>query len=114
MSDTECVFCKIVREEIPAEVIYEEDEIIAFKDINPRTPAHALVIPKQHIASLAEVRMLSADVGRGLLEVAHRVAGKLNIADTGYVVRINNGSDAGQEVYHLHLHVMGGRRIGMP
>ena len=114
MSEAECIFCKIARGEIDAEVVHDEDEVLAFKDINGRAPVHVLVIPRRHVASLEEVTRLPEPVARRLLEVSSMVAGRLGVGESGYAVRINNGPDAGQEVFHLHLHVLGGERIGMP
>ncbi len=114
MSEADCIFCKIVGGEIDAEVVHDEDEVLAFKDINGRAPVHVLVIPKQHVASLEEVTQLPESVTRRLFEVSSMVAEDLGVGESGYAVRINNGPDAGQEVFHLHLHVLGGERIGMP
>ena len=114
MSEADCIFCKIVGGEIDAEVVHDEDEVLAFKDINGRAPVHVLVIPKQHVASLEEVTRLPEPVARRLFEVSSMVAEELGVGESGYAVRINNGPDAGQEVFHLHLHVLGGERIGMP
>lgn len=114
VSEADCIFCRIVRGEIDAEVVYDEDDVLAFEDINSKAPVHVLVIPRQHVANLEEVGALSDTVVKRLFEVASTVAGKLGVTDGGYAVRINNGRDAGQEVFHLHLHVMGGKRLGMP
>jgi histidine triad (HIT) family protein len=114
VGDPNCIFCKIVRGEIDAEVVHDEAEVLAFKDIQGRAPVHALVIPKQHVALLEEVTQLPESVARRLFEVSSMVAQKLGVGESGYAVRINNGPDAGQEVFHLHLHVLGGKRIGMP
>ena len=114
MSEADCIFCKIARGEIDAEVVHDEDEVLAFKDINGRAPVHVLVIPRRHVASLEEVTRLPEPVARRLFEVSSIVAGELGVGESGYAVRINNGPDAGQEVFHLHLHVLGGERIGMP
>ena len=114
MSEADCIFCKIVRGEIDTEVVHDEDEVLAFKDINGRAPVHVLVIPKQHVASLEEVTRLPEPVARRLFEISSMVAEELGVGESGYAVRINNGPDAGQEVFHLHLHVLGGERIGMP
>jgi histidine triad (HIT) family protein len=109
-----CIFCKIARGELDAEMVHDEDEVLAFKDVNGRAPVHVLVIPRQHVGSLEEITNLSAPVARRLFEVSSEVAEKLGVGESGYAVRINNGPDAGQEVFHLHLHVLGGQRIGMP
>ena len=114
VSEADCIFCRIVRGEIDAEVVYDEDDVLAFEDINSKAPVHVLIIPKQHVANLEEIGALPDTVVKRLFEVASVVAEKLGITDGGYVVRINNGRDAGQEVFHLHLHVMGGKRLGMP
>lgn len=114
MSENDCIFCKIVRGEMDAEVVHDEDEVLAFKDINGKAPVHVLVIPKRHVPNLEQIGDLGASVVKRLLEVASAVAGDLGATEGGYAVRINNGRDAGQEVFHLHLHVMGGRELGMP
>ena len=114
MDERDCIFCKIARGEMEAEVVHDEDKVLAFKDINGRAPVHVLVIPRQHVGSLEEVTRLPESVARRLLEVASTVAEKLGVGESGYAVRINNGPDAGQEIFHLHLHVLGGQRIGMP
>ncbi len=114
MSENDCIFCKIVRGELDAEIIREDDQVMAFHDINGRASVHALVIPKQHVASLAEIGELPDTVTKRLLEASEEVARELGVAESGYAVRINNGLDAGQEVFHLHLHVLGGERIRMP
>jgi histidine triad (HIT) family protein len=114
MEQEDCVFCKIVRGELEAEVVHEEDQVIAFEDINGRAPIHVLVIPRQHVRTLEEIGNLPEAVVRRLFEVSSEVARKLGVGESGYAVRINNGVDAGQEVLHLHLHVLGGQRIGMP
>ena len=114
VSEADCVFCRIVRGEIEAEVVYDEDDVLAIEDINSKAPVHVLIIPRQHVANLEEIGALPDTVVKRLFEVASTVAEKLGVRDGGYAVMINNGRDAGQEVFHLHLHVMGGRRLGMP
>ena len=114
MSEAECIFCKIARGEIEAEVVHDEDDVLAFNDINSKAPVHVLVIPRQHVANLEEIGDLPDRVVKRLFEVASAVAEKLGVTENGYAVRINNGSAAGQEIFHLHLHVMGGRKLGMP
>ena len=114
MSENDCIFCKIVSGEIEADVVRDEDGVLAFRDINGRAPVHVLVIPKEHVSSLAEVGALPDGVAKRLFEVAQAVAEGEGVAESGYAFRINNGPDAGQEVFHLHAHVMGGERLGMP
>lgn len=114
MSDDNCVFCKIVEGELEAEILRDEDGVLAFRDINGRAPVHVLVIPKEHVSSLAEIGNVPDGVAKRLFEVAQDVAEGEGIAESGYAFRINNGSDAGQEVFHLHAHVMGGERVRMP
>ncbi|HJQ29752.1 MAG TPA: histidine triad nucleotide-binding protein [Rubrobacter sp.] len=114
MSEKNCLFCKILRGDIEAEVVHDEDDVLAFNDINSKAPVHVLVIPRQHVANLEEIGDLPDAVVKRLFEVASLVAEKLGVTESGYAVRINNGADAGQEIFHLHLHVMGGRKLGMP
>ncbi len=114
VDERDCIFCKIAKGEMDAEVVHDEDEVLAFKDINGRAPVHVLVIPRQHVASLEEVTSLPELVVRRLFEVSSLVAEKLGVQESGYAVRINNGPDAGQEIFHLHLHVLGGKKLGMP
>jgi histidine triad (HIT) family protein len=114
VSEADCIFCRIVQGEIDAEVVYDEDDVLAFEDINSKAPVHVLVVPRQHVANLEEIGALPDAVVKRIFEVASAVAEKLGVAKSGYAVRINNGRDAGQEVFHFHLHVMGGRRLGMP
>ena len=114
MSEADCIFCKIVRGEIDAEVVHDEDDVLAFEDINSKAPVHVLIIPKQHVANLEEIDQLPDAVIKRLFEVASAVAEKLGVTEGGYAVRVNNGRDAGQEIFHLHLHVMGGKKLGMP
>ena len=114
MSENDCIFCKIARGEMDAEVLHEDEDVVAFEDIDGKAPVHVLVIPKQHVPSMAEMEKLSDGVARRLFEVAQAVAEEKGIAESGYAFRINNGTDSGQAVFHLHAHVMGGRRLSMP
>ena len=114
VSEADCIFCKIARGEIDAEVVHDEDDVLAFRDINSQAPLHLLVIPRQHVANLEEIGELSDRVVKRLFEVSSAVAAEAGVTEGGYAVRVNNGRDAGQEVFHLHLHVMGGRKLGMP
>ena len=112
--EQDCIFCKIAGGEIEAEMVHEEEGVVAFQDINGRAPTHVLVIPRQHVPNLEAIADLPDAVAKRLFEVSSEVAVKLGVAESGYAVRVNNGADAGQEVFHLHLHVMGGRKMGMP
>lgn len=114
MSENGCIFCKIASGEMEAEVVHDEEGVLAFVDIDGKAPVHVLVIPKEHVSSLEEVGSLPDGVVKRILEVAQEVAEKMDVARSGYAFRINNGRDAGQEVFHLHAHVMGGRKMGMP
>lgn len=106
-----CIFCKIVNGEIPADIVYEDEKYMAFKDINPKAPIHILIIPKEHIEKLADIDDASKNVIGDMAIVANKVAKQLGIDKTGYRVVINNGPDAGQEVYHIHMHLLGGKKL---
>jgi histidine triad (HIT) family protein len=108
----QCLFCRIVRREIPATIIAETHDCVAFRDINPQAPVHVLVIPRHHVASLNEATDPHL-VGR-LAMVAAEIARKEGIADSGYRAVLNTNADAGQTVFHIHLHLLGGRRLGWP
>ena len=107
MSETGCIFCRIVRGEIPAGKVYEDDEILAFKDIHPARPVHVLVIPKKHIESLAHVTEEDVPVLGRMLAVANRIATEQGSPD-GFRIIINTGRIGHQEVPHLHIHIVGG------
>ncbi len=107
--DPNCLFCKIASGQIPCQKVYEDDELLAFKDIRPAAPVHLLIIPKTHIVNLTEVNASHEALLGRMLALAPRLA-RENGADNGFRVMINTGPDGGQEVYHLHLHVMGGSR----
>ena len=110
MSD--CIFCKIINKELPSTVVYEDEEILAFKDINPVTPVHILVIPKKHISNLNEVEPEDeATIGK-IYTVIKQIARKEGIAEKGYRIIVNCGEDGGQEVGHLHFHILGGKKLG--
>ena len=108
----DCIFCKIVRGEIPAERVLEDDRFLAIKDLHPKAPVHVLVLPKEHLASLDQVGQWEAEQSHALLECIVAVADKLGIRESGYRVVSNVGPDSGQEVDHLHVHVLGGERLG--
>lgn len=106
-----CIFCRIAKGEIPAEKLYEDERFVAFKDIKPIAPTHILVVPKEHIPTLNEVGNDKADLASGLLRAAKEVAKKAGIAESGYRMVINCNREAGQEIFHLHVHVIGGRQL---
>lgn len=107
----ECVFCQIVARKIPADIVYEDEEFLAFRDVHPQAPRHVLVVPKSHISSLTELTHEQQGlIGRFIL-LARDLAEKEGISTAGYRLAINCGSDGGQLVPHLHLHVLGGRRL---
>lgn len=107
-----CLFCKIIRKEIPSTVIYEDDEILAFKDIHPVAPVHILVITKKHIASLNELSESDEAVIGKAYTVINKIAKQEGIDKTGFRVIVNCGEDGGQEVKHLHFHLIGGKKLG--
>ena len=108
----QCLFCRILRKEIPATVVAETDDCLAFRDITPRAPVHILVIPKAHVASLNEATD-AEQLGR-LSLLAAEIARSEGLAESGYRTIINTGADAGQTVFHVHLHLLGGREMGWP
>jgi histidine triad (HIT) family protein len=110
-SDT--IFGKIIRREIPADIVYEDDLCLAFKDVNPQAPVHVLVIPKQSIAKLSDAESQDHALMGHLLLTVKRVAAQLGLTN-GYRTVINTGDDGGQTVYHLHLHILGGRSLTWP
>lgn len=107
-----CLFCKIIAREIPATIVAEDEHCLAFRDINPQAPTHVLVIPKEHVPSLNQLTD-SAVAGR-ILTFAREIASREGIAERGYRVVINTNAEAGQTVFHLHAHVLGGRAQGWP
>ncbi len=110
----DCVFCKIVRKDIPSDILYEDEDVIAFRDLNPEAPVHILVIPKKHIASLNEASEQDQALLGKLLLSAQKIAAAQKIAEDGYRVVINCGVQGGQTVPHLHLHLLGGRDMLWP
>ena len=108
----DCLFCRIVRGEIPARLVAETPECVAFHDVNPQAPLHVLVIPREHVASLAEARDATL-VGRLALAAAE-IARREGVEASGYRTVINTNEDAGQTVFHIHLHLLAGRRLGWP
>lgn len=112
MSD--CIFCKIVAGEIPSETVYEDEEILAFEDVNPTAPTHVLVIPKRHIATVNDLSDAHAPLVGRLLVRAGTIAGERGLSEDGYRLVMNCMRGAGQTVFHIHLHLLGGRPFGWP
>ncbi len=107
----DCIFCRIIAREVPSNLIYEDKDVVAFPDINPVAPKHILIVPKKHIATLADVTKADLPLMGHLIEVANQLARKEGIADSGYRVVINCGRGGGQGVFHLHMHLLGGRQL---
>jgi len=107
----DCIFCKIVAGDIPSDILYRDDEVVAFRDINPLSPVHVLIIPTEHIAYLSDITEEKATLVAQMVNVANRLARSEGIAESGYRVVINCGEQGGQLVPHLHMHLMGGRKL---
>ena len=113
-SNTQCLFCRIVNGEIPAKKLFEDDAVVAFHDITPQAPTHVLVIPRKHIASLDDMTEADADaIGQTVLR-ATKIARELHLEVDGYRMVVNNGPGAGQTVFHIHFHLLGGREFSWP
>ncbi|MBJ7553671.1 histidine triad nucleotide-binding protein [Marinomonas spartinae] len=110
----DCLFCKLVNGEIPATILYQDDDVIAFEDIMPQAPSHFLVIPKRHISTLNDLTDEDASIVGKLPIVAAKVAKQIGISDDGYRVVMNCNQMGGQTVYHIHMHVLGGRQMTWP
>ena len=111
MSDTSCLFCRIVAKELPGDILRETDTVLAFRDIDPKAPVHFLVIPKEHIESLEQIGDRHGDVLADMIQAASQLANAEGVAGAWRLVS-NVGPEAGQSVFHLHLHVLGGRPMG--
>ena len=107
----DCIFCKIIAGQIPSDVIYTDDKVVAFRDINPMAPVHLLIIPREHILSLNDVTEQQITLVGHMVQVAKQLAKQQGIATKGYRVVINTGSQGGQVVQHLHMHLLGGREL---
>ena len=112
MSD--CLFCKIINREIPSKIFYEDEDVLAFSDINAQAPLHALVIPKKHIATINDLQATDANVVGQMYLAAKQIANQAGYADAGYRTVMNCGEAAGQTVFHIHLHVLAGRNLSWP
>jgi histidine triad (HIT) family protein len=111
MQNSDCIFCKIVAGEIPGDIVFQDDDVIAFRDINPQSPVHLLVIPRQHFTSLNEITPRQKALMGHMVCVANQLAKDENISATGYRLVINCGKQGGQLVPHIHLHILGGRQL---
>ena len=107
----DCIFCQIVDGKIPSDIVYQDEEVIAFRDINPVAPTHLLIIPKKHIPSLAHLADAETPLIGHMVKVANQLARKEGVAENGYRLVINSGEQGGQLVPHLHMHLLGGRRL---
>ena len=113
-STVPCLFCDIVAGKVPAKVAYQDDTVMAFRDINPQAPTHILLIPKRHITSLVDLDEAYDAIVGSLVRKARDLAVKEGLEDRGFRVLFNAGPDAGYSVYHIHLHLVGGRKLGWP
>ena len=107
----ECVFCQIVAGKLPSDIVYQDEEMIAFRDINPQSPTHVLIIPRKHIVSLAELAEGETSLMGRMVNIANQLAKKEGVAQSGYRLVVNCGQEGGQLVPHLHLHLLGGRQL---
>ncbi|MFQ5788685.1 MAG: histidine triad nucleotide-binding protein [Thermodesulfobacteriota bacterium] len=110
----ECIFCEIVNKKSPADIVYEDDDSIAFKDVNEQAPIHILVIPKKHIRSIVEIEEEDLHVIGHLVSVANKIANQKGISERGFRLVLNSGLESGQSVWHIHFHILGGRKMSWP
>ncbi len=106
-----CLFCKIVAGDIPATLVHEDDRVVAFRDVQPQAPTHVLIVPRRHVASVAELTAADADLAGHLLLVAGHIARSEGVAASGFRLVSNSGRESGQSVFHLHVHLLGGRKL---
>ena len=107
----DCIFCRIVTGKIPSEILYQDEKVIAFRDVNPQAPVHLLIIPRKHIPSLTELTEAETPLMGHMVSVANQLARREGVSDKGYRLVINCGKEGGQAVPHLHMHLLGGRRL---
>ena len=110
----DCVFCKIISGEIKTDFLYKDDDVVAFKDIKPATPVHFLVVPVKHIPNPDAIADEDRAIFGKMFQVAGKVAKELGIEESGYRMVVNIGPDAGQEIFHIHIHILGGKKFGWP
>jgi histidine triad (HIT) family protein len=112
--DPHCIFCKIIEKKIPATILHEDEYAVAFEDLNPQAPVHTLIVPKKHIADIHSIAITDRELIGHLFFIAKTIASKKGLDKGGYRMVINNGLDAGQSVFHIHLHLLSGRRFAWP
>ncbi len=110
----DCLFCKIINKEINSDILFEDDDVLAFKDINPQAPIHFLIVPKKHISTINDLQQEDEKITGKMILTAQSLAKQENIDQKGYRLVFNCNSDGGQEVYHIHLHLLGGRQMQWP
>jgi len=108
----DCIFCRIVSGEIPAAKLYEDDDVVAFPDINPVAPVHVLIVPKRHLATTLEMSEKAPELFAAMLKASSEVARKKGVDESGFRLILNTNADGGQEVFHVHMHLLGGEPIG--
>ncbi len=113
-SDPDCIFCKIIEKRIPSKIVHEDEFALAFEDINPQAPVHVLIVPKQHIADIHSIKTTDRELIGHLFFVAQKIAEQKGLDSGGYRMVINNGPGAGQSVFHIHLHLLSGRKFRWP
>lgn len=109
-----CLFCKMVSGEMKSDIVYQNDKVLAFRDINPQAPVHILIVPKRHVTTLNDLQEEDAELAGALLLAAARIAKDLGVADAGYRTLINTNREGGQVVFHVHMHLLAGRRMLWP
>ncbi len=114
MPESNCLFCKIVAKEIPADLVYSDEHVMAFRDINPQAPTHVLIIPRKHIATINDLQDSDAETVGRLFPAAKEIANNEGLSEAGYRVTMNCMEGAGQSVFHIHLHLLGGRAFKWP
>lgn len=111
---TDCIFCKIISGDIPGDIVHQDDDVLAFRDLNPKAPTHILIIPKTHISTLNDLQVEDAELVGKLYLAAKKIAADEGIAEDGYRTVMNCNAQAGQTVFHIHLHLLGGRPMSWP
>ncbi len=114
MQSDKCIFCKIARKDIPAKIVYEDDQVLAFEDAKPQAPVHVLIIPHDHIEKVSDLKEKDALIAGKVIMAAKNIARSKGLDDSGYRIVMNCNRDAGQEVFHVHAHLMGGRKFNWP